>query len=91
MFDGAFKDALEFFKPHKSGNGRSCATCHWPEDKFGLTPATVESRYEALQERRKTDPDADDPLFRSIDADDFDQLRSERKRWCVWCCPWPRM
>lgn len=26
-----------------------------------------------LQARRKRDPDADDPLFRSIDADDFDQ------------------
>ena len=66
-------DALEFFKPHKSGNGRSCATCHRPEDHFALTPATVEARYQALQARRQYDPNADDPLFRSIDADDFDQ------------------
>lgn len=73
VFDGAFKDALEFFRPHKSGNGRSCATCHRPEDNFGLTPATVEARYQALQERREKDLNADDPLFRSIDADDFDQ------------------
>jgi len=73
VFNGALKDAFEFFKPHKSGNGRSCATCHRPEDNFGLTPATVEARYQALQVRRERDPDADDPLFRSIDADDFDQ------------------
>jgi cytochrome c peroxidase len=73
VFDGAFTDAIEFFKPHQSGNGRSCATCHRPEDHFGLTPATVEARYQALQTRRQTDPQADDPLFRSIDADDFDQ------------------
>lgn len=73
VFDGKFKDALEFFTPHRSGNGRSCATCHRPEDHFGLTPATVEARYQALQARRQHDPQADDPLFRSIDADDFDQ------------------
>ncbi len=73
VYDGKLKDAIEFFKPHKHGNGRSCATCHRPEDNFGLTPATVEARYRALQERRKYDPGADDPLFRSIDADDFKQ------------------
>jgi hypothetical protein len=52
--------------------GRSCATRHRPEDNFGPTPATVEARYQALQARRRIDPNADDPLFRSIDADDFD-------------------
>jgi hypothetical protein len=56
IYDGTIKDALEFFKPHKSGNGRTCATCHRPEDNFALTPATVEARYQALQARRKTDP-----------------------------------
>jgi cytochrome c peroxidase len=71
VFDGKFKDAIEFFKPHDDGNGRSCATCHRPEDNFSLTPATVEARYQALQARRKYNPNADDPLFRSIDADDF--------------------
>ncbi len=73
VFDGSVQDALEFFKPHQSGNGRSCATCHRPENQFALTPKTVEKRYQALLERRKYDPEADDPLFRSIDADDFDQ------------------
>jgi hypothetical protein len=66
-------DAIEFFRPHKTGNGRSCATCHRPEDNFALTPATVEARYQAWQARRRHDSSADDPLFRSIDADDFDQ------------------
>jgi cytochrome c peroxidase len=73
VYDGRIIDAIEFFKPHKGGNGRSCATCHRPEDDFGLTPATVEARYQLLQKRRLKDPTADDPLFRSIDADDFDQ------------------
>ena len=73
VFDGTLQDVIEFFTPHKSGNGRSCATCHRPEDHFGLTPTTVEARYQALQARRQYDPHADDPLFRSIDADDFDQ------------------
>ena len=73
VFDGRLIDAIEFFKPHDGGNGRSCATCHRPEDGFALTPATVEARYQLLQHRRRTDPAADDPLFRSIDADDFAQ------------------
>jgi cytochrome c peroxidase len=41
-----------------------------PEEAFQLTPQHVEARYQALAERRLTDPSADDPLFRSIDADD---------------------
>ena len=73
VFDGKVIDAIEFFTPHERGNGRSCATCHRPEDNFGLTPATVEARYQLLLKRRQKNPAADDPLFRSIDADDFDQ------------------
>lgn len=34
-------------------------------------PAFVEARFQILQLRRRGDPDADDPLFRPIDADDF--------------------
>ena len=75
VFDGRIIDAIEFFKPHDGGNGRSYATCHRPEDRdFGLTPATVEARYQLLQARRRVhSPAADDPLFQSIDADDLDQ------------------
>jgi cytochrome c peroxidase len=71
VYTGSFTDALEFFRPHATGNGRACATCHRPEDNFALTPQTVEARWQLLQTRRREDPEADDPLFRSIDADDF--------------------
>src|SRR5689334_13744286 len=53
------------------GNGRSCADCHMATERFGLTPAAAESRYQHLLKRRERYPNADDPLFRPIDADDF--------------------
>jgi cytochrome c peroxidase len=53
------------------GNGRACADCHMAADHFQLSPAGVEARFERLQRRRQHHPDADDPLFRPIDADDF--------------------
>ena len=54
-----------------TGNGRSCADCHMPSDRFQLSPASVEARFRFLQFRRLWDRKADDPLFRPIDADDF--------------------
>jgi cytochrome c peroxidase len=54
-----------------AGNGRACADCHMPADSFQLSPASVEARFQFLQLRRRWNPDADDPLFRPIDADDF--------------------
>lgn len=54
-----------------SGNGRACADCHMPTDRFQLSPASVEARFQLLEWRRRWNPDADDPLFRPIDADDF--------------------
>jgi cytochrome c peroxidase len=53
------------------GNGRACADCHMPTDQFQLSPASVEARFQNLQRRRQGNPNADDPLFRPIDADDF--------------------
>jgi cytochrome c peroxidase len=53
------------------GNGRACADCHMPADSFQLSPANAEARFRLLQWRRQFDPQADDPLFRPIDADDF--------------------
>ena len=53
------------------GNGRSCADCHMATDNFQLSPASVEARFRLLQLQRRFNPDADDPLFRPIDADDF--------------------
>ena len=42
-------------------NGRSCATCHVPEDGFTLTPEHV---------ARLLETNPNDPLFAAIDADD---------------------
>ena len=53
------------------GNGRACATCHVADDGFQLTPDRASTRLRALQKARRRDPNADDPLFRPIDADDF--------------------
>jgi cytochrome c peroxidase len=66
----ALRGALNFFTPLAGGNGRSCGTCHEPRQGFSLTPERVEARWQALERRRQTVPDADDPLFRAIDADD---------------------
>ena len=54
-----------------AGNGRACADCHMPSDSFQLSPASAEARFQSLRLRRRGNPDADDPLFRPIDADDF--------------------
>ena len=53
------------------GNGRACADCHMPADSFQLSPVNAETRFQLLQSRRLSNPNADDPLFRPIDADDF--------------------
>ena len=53
------------------GNGRACADCHMPTDSFQLSPAAAEARFRLLQWRRRFNPNADDPLFRPVDADDF--------------------
>jgi cytochrome c peroxidase len=53
------------------GNGRSCADCHMPANGFQLSPEAAQVRFQALQERREHDKNADDPLFRPVDADDF--------------------
>ena len=62
--------AINFFRPFPGGNGRSCATCHDPRDGFTLSPDRVEARWQRLQRARRVDPDATDPLFRPLDADD---------------------
>lgn len=53
------------------GNGRACADCHMLADSFQLSPASAEARFQLLRWRRQFDREADDPLFRPIDADDF--------------------
>src|SRR5260221_971408 len=53
------------------GNGRACADCHMPSDSFQLSPSVVRARFEALLAKRAHNNNADDPLFRPVDADDF--------------------
>ena len=68
------RGALAFFDRRLRGleaNGRACADCHIATDHFQLSPASVEARFQLLQWRRRWNPNADDPLFRPIDADDF--------------------
>ena len=62
--------AINFFRPFPGGNGRACATCHDPRDGFSLSPARAEARWQRLQRARLQNPQATDPLFRPIDADD---------------------
>jgi len=52
-------------------NGRSCADCHMPADHFQLSPASAKARFDELQAKREDNKNADDPLFRPVDADDF--------------------
>ena len=52
-------------------NGRACADCHVPSESFQLSPAVARARFEALLARRTLNKNADDPLFRPVDADDF--------------------
>ena len=72
--DAVLRGLVAFFDRRLEGldgNGRSCADCHMPTDRFQLSPANAEARFQLLQWRRRWNPDADDPLFRPIDADDF--------------------
>lgn len=53
------------------GNGRACADCHMPSANFQLSPADAQARFDALRAERAYNKNADDPLFRPVDADDF--------------------
>ena len=53
------------------GNGRACADCHMPSDNFQLSPESARARFDELQAKREHNKNADDPLFRPVDADDF--------------------
>ena len=72
--DAVVRGARAFFDRKLDGlsaNGRACADCHMATDSFQLSPASAEARFQLLQWRRRWNPNADDPLFRPIDADDF--------------------
>ena len=46
-------------------------TATWRRTISSSRPPTPRRRFQLLQRRRRGNPDADDPLFRPIDADDF--------------------
>jgi cytochrome c peroxidase len=72
--DGVLRGLVGFFDRRLRGlgaNGRSCADCHMATDHFQLSPASAEARFRFLQWQRRWNRNADDPLFRAIDADDF--------------------
>jgi cytochrome c peroxidase len=72
--DAVARGLATFFDRRLHGleaNGRACAHCHIPDDQFQLSPAGAEARFALLQWRRQSNPEADDPLFRPVDADDF--------------------
>jgi cytochrome c peroxidase len=72
--DAVVRGGLAFFDRRLEGldgNGRACADCHMATDNFQLSPASAEARFQLLQRRLRWNPDADDPLFRPVDADDF--------------------
>ncbi len=48
------------------GNGRACADCHMPSERFQLTPVAAMARFNAM-----TRSGQDDALFRPIDANDY--------------------
>jgi len=72
--DAVARGFVAFFDRRLHGleaNGRACADCHMPADQFQLSPASAEARFAFLEWRRQSNPEADDPLFRPVDADDF--------------------
>jgi cytochrome c peroxidase len=72
--DAVARGVFDFVDRHPKGlgsNGRSCADCHMPFDSLQLSPAGAEARFQLLQRRRHYFPNAVDPLFLPIDADDF--------------------
>ena len=70
---GGFVDLTgEFFTPQGT-NGRSCATCHVPENAWSITPETIQSMFASS--------DGTHPIFNPLDADNpADDLSSVEAR-----------
>jgi cytochrome c peroxidase len=74
--DAVLRGFRAFFDRRLEGlgaNGRACADCHMANDRFQLSPAGAERRFQSLERRRRFHPEAIDPLFLPLDADDFRQ------------------
>jgi hypothetical protein len=61
---GGFVDLTGPFFTPQGTNGRSCATCHAPQDAWGLTPATIQFLFATTNGTH--------PIFNPLDADNPD-------------------
>src|SRR5687768_829524 len=52
----------EYFKPQGT-NGRSCVTCHVPQDAWSITPGTIQRMFD--------DTAGTHPIFRPLDANNL--------------------
>jgi cytochrome c peroxidase len=62
---GAINTAGEYFQAQGS-NGRSCATCHTPEDGWSITPATLQRLFDETE--------GGHPVFHALDANNPDVI-----------------
>jgi cytochrome c peroxidase len=62
---GAIHITSEYFQAQGS-NGRSCATCHTPEDGWSITPATLQRLFD--------ESEGGHPVFNALDANNPDVL-----------------
>ena len=58
----------EYFQA-QGANGRSCATCHVPEDAWGINPGTLQRLFRETDGRH--------PIFNKLDANNPDALPAE--------------
>ena len=71
---GAIQTATNAFFQNLGGNGRTCFTCHQPQDDWSLSAQHAQARFAA---------DPNDPLFRVVDgatcpSDDISTLDAKR-------------
>jgi cytochrome c peroxidase len=68
----------EFFKA-QGANGRSCATCHIPEESWSITPATLQRLFD--------ETNGTHPVFNQLDADnpnmDVSTVEARRKTYSM--------
>ena len=66
----------EFFKP-QGANGRSCSTCHAPQNAWSITPATIQMLFASTNGTH--------PIFNPLDADNpGDDLSSVEARQAAY-------
>ena len=66
--EGSVNLTGEYFQAQGT-NGRSCATCHIPEEAWGINPGTLQRLF--------TETDGKHPVFNKLDANNPDALPAE--------------